>query len=116
MRGTVHTSEIAFTRMELRCLYILRALHAHERGLPQRVLTITLTFLSGERIGNIETGNLVTKLMKRGLATLGRDGVLITDAGSAAIESREKDLSQLDRDRIDGGAKKFLSQDDIKRK
>lgn len=116
MRGTVNTSEIAFTRMELRSLYILRAFHAHERGLPQRVLTITLTFLSGERIGSVETGNLVTKLMKRGLAILGKDGVLITGAGSAAIESREKDLSQLDRDRIDGAAKKFLSQDDVKKK
>jgi hypothetical protein len=116
LRGTVRTSEMAFTRMELRCLYILRAFHAHEIRLPQRVLTLTLTFLSGERIGKTETGNLVTKLVKRGLANVDKDDIFLTAAGSTAIESRAKDLSQLDRDRIDGGAKEFLSRIDMRRK
>jgi hypothetical protein len=109
-------SEMAFTRMELRCLYVLRAFHAHERGLPHRVLTITLTFVSGERIDNMVTTNLVAKLVKKGLATISGDNVLITEAGAAAAKSHEKDISEIDKERIDGGAKKFLSQGDILKK
>ncbi len=103
-------SELAFTRMELRSLYILKAFRANERGLPRRVLTLILTFLSGERVGGTETGNLVSKLIERGLATLDKDGVHLTEAGRTTVASLEKDLSQIDKDRIDGGAKKFLSE------
>ena len=103
-------TEIAFTRMELRSLYILKAFRANERGLPRRVLTLTLTFVSGERLGSIETGNLVLKLIKRGLASMDKDGVHLTEAGSTAVKLLEKDLSPLDKDRIDGGARRFLSE------
>jgi predicted ribonuclease toxin of YeeF-YezG toxin-antitoxin module len=58
----------------------------------------------------METGNLVSKLIERGLAALDKDGVHLTEAGSAAMALLEKDLSQLDKDRIDGGARKFLSE------
>ena len=103
-------NEMAFTRMELRSLYILKAFRANEKGLPKRVLTLVLTFLSGERVGGTETGNLVSKLIERGLATLDKDGVHLTEVGRAAVTLLEKDLSQVDKDRIDGGAKKFLSE------
>jgi hypothetical protein len=103
-------TERTFTRMELRSLYILKAFRSNERGLPRRVLTLILTFLSGERVGGMETGNLVSKLIERGLAVLDKDGVHLTEAGSAAMALLEKDLSQLDKDRIDGGARKFLSE------
>jgi len=103
-------TEMTFTRMELRSLYILKAFRSNERGLPRRVLTLVLTFLSGERVGGTETGNLVSKLVERGLATLDKDGVHLTEAGRSVVTLLEKDLSQIDKDRIDGGAKKFLSE------
>lgn len=103
-------TEEKLTRMELRSLYILKAFRANERGLPRRVLTLTLTFLSGERVGGTETANLVTKLIKRGLAVFDKGDVHLTEAGIAAIVLLEKDLSPLDKDRIDGGARKFLSE------